>query len=1097
MVLWVFAGTVAFAGSAAAATNVSTTVDDVNPDSAGDQATYTTTITIDDTDGDTIESVRLDFTDTSGDTDLSNVDQNDVSVSDQDGNSIDVQNLNTADNGGDGAVDTLAADIDTTETTDVSSLTIVVDDVGNAQEGNHTLVGELSNADDSSDGTGVFASDSDVYTIGSATNSVTFVDQDSLGDSVFVDQATTNETDAFLAVWNTTDTGAPDTVLGVVPFDGSSTLENQTVALDPAIEEDQELIAAVHPNDGGNPDTSTIYASDTAQVTVVEPDRAVDTANDVPTLWQGQITLVTGDFTAGNDYQIREVDGSQDDREVGDLVREVRALQDGQLIVRTSRIGSGLYVLEEDNKRLASGDSLASNLSDDENFGFEIAVQDLNVELEDDSVVEGNNISATFDSNRAGYNMTVTATDEDGDETELTTFSDLGDFEEDVQIPFDVDPGNYTVNFTVDDTTAEDSAEVEVREEPEIDAEFTAEANTYSVPRGDVAEIEISGQPGEEVTLVFGDEEKNNYEVDIVAVPNDDGNLTITANTFAAGDNRTTDETPGLIFTAEEGEIVDINRTSGVDVPGVLDRGDYDLTLQEAPGDAEEFDIGVLRITRSGYESLNQYRGPSGQFSDLDSESAVRTGLSENGTLTESSIVTMTHRDRSSATVRTDVLVHEAQISGIYGALDLIQKSTEDELSDRELLQVAQNATGDQGAILSVEFVQTNFAQNRNPKAATFAPDGEAYRFIIDEDNQSLYLVTNVRDLDISRTETVGDDTRTETGERYNVTVEVGEGLEDQFSANGIDFDSPEGEDTVNLTIEDREAEFDTTGGEIQVDPDSGQEIAGTTNIAPGTEMSVQVQATSGQRVADEPEPEDETPIFQRVTVTVGPNGTFASEEFDFSNNEVGRTFFVLATRQGFENDAETEGVIVEGEQAAVSMSDVTATEGESVDTVTVDAVFLPNGGFVTIHDGTLLDGATFDSVRGTSDYLSEGEHSNVEVALDDPYTEDGTAIPMPHQDTNDNQEYDFVTSEGAEDGPYTDDAGEAIVDTAEITFEPEETPTPTDTPDDSTPTDTPDDSTPTDTDTPEPEDQAGFGAVIALIALLGAALLAARRNAF
>ena len=32
--------------------------------------------------------------------------------------------------------------------------------------------------------------------------------------------------------------------------------------------------------------------------------------------------------------------------------------------------------------------------------------------------------------------------------------------------------------------------------------------------------------------------------------------------------------------------------------------------------------------------------------------------------------------------------------------------------------------------------------------------------------------------------------------------------------------------------------------------------------------------------------------------------------------------------------------------------------------------------------------------------------------------------------------------------------------------------------------------------ETPEPDDQAGFGAVIALLALLGAALLTARRNA-
>jgi PGF-CTERM protein len=54
------------------------------------------------------------------------------------------------------------------------------------------------------------------------------------------------------------------------------------------------------------------------------------------------------------------------------------------------------------------------------------------------------------------------------------------------------------------------------------------------------------------------------------------------------------------------------------------------------------------------------------------------------------------------------------------------------------------------------------------------------------------------------------------------------------------------------------------------------------------------------------------------------------------------------------------------------------------------------------------------------------------------------------------------------------------------------QTPTPTPTP---TPTAEPPTDTPTDTPTPTPEDgQPGFGIVVALLAMLGAALLAARR---
>ncbi|GAA0285091.1 DUF7282 domain-containing protein [Halobacterium noricense] len=99
----------------------------------------------------------------------------------------------------------------------------------------------------------------------------------------------------------------------------------------------------------------------------------------------------------------------------------------------------------------------------------------------------------------------------------------------------------------------------------------------------------------------------------------------------------------------------------------------------------------------------------------------------------------------------------------------------------------------------------------------------------------------------------------------------------------------------------------------------------------------------------------------------------------------------------------------------------------------TVDSVFLPDGGFVTVHDGSVTEGAVFESIRGTSMYLEPGLHRNVRVSLDDPYTEDGTLVPMAHMDTNGDEAYTFEESEGSEDGPYTAD-GSAVVDTASAT---------------------------------------------------------------
>jgi hypothetical protein len=77
-----------------------------------------------------------------------------------------------------------------------------------------------------------------------------------------------------------------------------------------------------------------------------------------------------------------------------------------------------------------------------------------------------------------------------------------------------------------------------------------------------------------------------------------------------------------------------------------------------------------------------------------------------------------------------------------------------------------------------------------------------------------------------------------------------------------------------------------------------------------------------------------------------------------------------------------------------------------------------------------------FDSIRGTSDCLEAGSHSNVGVSLNDPYESDGTAIAMAHLDSNDDERHDFPSSEGGEDGPYVTDGGDPILDDAALTVE-------------------------------------------------------------
>ncbi|KZN25889.1 hypothetical protein A4G99_00460 [Haladaptatus sp. R4] len=117
---------------------------------------------------------------------------------------------------------------------------------------------------------------------------------------------------------------------------------------------------------------------------------------------------------------------------------------------------------------------------------------------------------------------------------------------------------------------------------------------------------------------------------------------------------------------------------------------------------------------------------------------------------------------------------------------------------------------------------------------------------------------------------------------------------------------------------------------------------------------------------------------------------------------------------------------------------------------VTVDSAMLSDGGFIAIHDSSLLDGKVLDSVIGVSSYLESGSHEDVSVSLfnvpgsDSDMSmleEDGTLIAMPHLDTDGNEEYDFVESEGKADGPYTKD-GKAVLDDAKVTVEMDTKPT-------------------------------------------------------
>jgi len=181
--------------------------------------------------------------------------------------------------------------------------------------------------------------------------------------------------------------------------------------------------------------------------------------------------------------------------------------------------------------------------------------------------------------------------------------------------------------------------------------------------------------------------------------------------------------------------------------------------------------------------------------------------------------------------------------------------------------------------------------------------------------------------------------------------------------------------------------------------------------------------------------------VYQSVTVEGDENETVT---FEVNASDVGEGEYIhgVTTRNSsaFATiEVTNESQVVFGDQAGAG------------DNVTVESVFVPEGGYVAVHDDSLFDGDAVGSVVGVSDYLEPGTHENVSVTLyegvegadfaDDAASEDNaTLVAMPHMETTDNEDFEFVESDGEDDGPYVVD-GAAVVDVGNLTITVEQSP--------------------------------------------------------
>jgi surface glycoprotein (TIGR04207 family)/PGF-CTERM protein len=696
----------------------------------------------------------------------------------------------------------------------------------------------------------------------------------------------------------------------------------------------------------------------------------------------------------------------------------------------------------------------------------------------------------------------------------------------------------YTVTVVDEETGIEVTAgEFDVRAFPEADS--ASFGPSPAEDRGDVVEIPIElddSEEGAQATVAIGSKAETNYVTNVTVEDVDgDGEVTLQYNTFLAGISATADgwaessenaswndtaEMTGVrdrIFTAEgDDEISSWRGEHGEfigDFRDDINASSLDNAYNDAAPDANpNVSAKVATIDAASYQ-LSVKANEEGDLDDgfnFTSDGATPDDVSTlnlRTRATESSTVWVTAEEFnndvdiewvlenagtnitvSDQATTDEVVVHQVSASGVEGPLKNRTEAPEDfeqadNVTDAFLEEVnstvsvsgyGSNTIGtEEFNVYNASFEEDNPGPNAERENLTLG--NENFELVPDYENDTYYLI-----LELAGT----DEDKLEDGQDWNARF----GFESYEAVGPVIGGEGDGIVRSLWTFLEADAELETNQEDLVILRNlEGQTIRGSTNVAPGTELNIRVQSRA-----------DDGAFLEVIDTRVNSDRTFNETTDVFSDKSAGINFTAQVRRGGDRIGDEFDGEMRGQPTATVTFSDQTVLDNERQE-VQVDSVTMSEGGFVAIHEGNATG-----PVIGVSDKLGAGTTQDVRIDLDESIDSRTTLVAMPHLDSNEDNAYEFPER----DGPYTAD-GTPVTDSGSVgvitptptptpTATPTPTPTPTATPEPTpTPTTEPETDTPEDTPTPTgtAEDGPGFGIVVSILALLAAALIAARRR--
>ena len=698
-------------------------------------------------------------------------------------------------------------------------------------------------------------------------------------------------------------------------------------------------------SDSGDSTTAT----DSDALTISEADASASAS----TFYGGQELEITSDIdgvTANTDYQVRTVEDTDSDDEVGSLRRTITTDSSGVATFELDgRLSEGDFTIVPANDQTQpidlDGDNTRGTGSEVNQDQFEVVAQDLSTAFDDESVgndggeatvefdiasdvrstylvnvsaqgdLDTGELSDIFDSNKNDWTV-VTEYDEDDTITVRADGSATAEQEETLDFT-DIDAGEYTFETNVTDSLASDSSVINVTDTGDESADFAN--NVESEERGDVVNITVQLDNTDEAIVQVGNPDSVNYYAWAeITDDDDDGVAYVEFNSYEAG---TDGNNPSDVLTAGD----DDTTIDGVDQGGtfttsrsddsdILEDADYNMYVaagqpsERIDGDAPSANAdadnrGTLRLTERSTDRAQIWTAPAEDDStlqglDSDDPGAITEFVAE-GNLTQSSTI-----------ANGDVVVVEVQASGIEGILATGSDTTSayQAASDGTRSSPSYPAAASSGGPFSLSIEEESGAANTGSTNLLNVTDisSSDINVVQDQANNTHYVVLD------SEVITSG------TGE---LTYEDGDGYVANFTVDSDNSDLAGDSQSVtdDFTVEDVEVELDANANDfIVAEAADNQEITGDTNVAAGTNVTVDLNSES-----------TEDPFLKQPEAVVQSDGTFTIIA-DFGENEVGTNFTAQANIDGTDQGDEFDGYLVEATEEPETeepTDDGTATE--------------------------------------------------------------------------------------------------------------------------------------------------------------------------